>query len=272
MKKIILCPNPERDIRFAVSDRVKKMLDEMQVDYDVCEGTEALAGKLADAEMIITFGGDGTILHAARAAASKNVPLLGVNMGNKGFIAELEIDEIDLIKKAVSGEYWLETRMMLDISVSRDSSTIYSDFALNDVVVGGIAKVIDLSVWGDGRRITGFSGDGVVIATPTGSTAYSMAAGGPIVEPDAENIIVTPICPHVLRGRTYVLTASRLVSVDIGQLGSKQAYLSVDGGKSVSLHGGDIICVKQSGFVTKLVRVTYKSFYEKVSGKLGEKK
>ena len=271
MKKIILCPNPDRDIGLAVSNKVSKLLDGLEVDYEVFEGTDALARKLDDAEMIITFGGDGTILRAARAAASKGIPLLGVNMGNKGFIAELEVDEIEQIKKAIAGEYWLESRMMLDVSVLRGNTTIFSDFALNDVVVGGIAKVIDISVWGDGRRITAFSGDGVVIATPTGSTAYSMAAGGPIVEPDAENIIVTPICPHVLRGRTYVLTATRLVSVDIGQLGSKQAYMSVDGGESIAICSGDLIYIKQSCFVTRLVRVTYKSFYEKVSGKLGEK-
>ena len=271
MKNIILCPNMERDRDLAVTTRVSAMLDEMGVPYEICKGTEKLGKNLADAEMVITFGGD-TILNAARKASLLNVPILGVNMGKKGFMAEIETDQIDIVKKAVSGEYRLETRMMTDVEVLRDEKTVYSDFALNDVVIGCVAKIVDISVCGDGKRIMSFAGDGLVVATPTGSTAYSMAAGGPIVEPDAENIIVTPICPHVLMERSYVLTATRLVSVNIGNVKNKQVYMSVDGGDSVKLEGGDVICVKRSDISTKLIRVTDKSFYEKVSDKLGEKR
>lgn len=272
MKKIILCPNTERDPGLTVTARVGGILDGLGVPYEICEGTERLGERLENAEMIITFGGDGTILHAARAASRSGVPILGVNMGTKGFMAELEVDEIDMVKRVVLGEYRLEKRMMMDVSIMRSGKTVFTDFALNDAVVGCIAKIVDITVSGDGKRIMSFAGDGLVVATPTGSTAYSMAAGGPIVEPDAENIIVTPICPHVLRERPYVLTASRLVSVNIGTLKNKQVYMSVDGGESVPLQSEDIICIKRSETAARLVRVTNKSFYEKVSDKLGDKR
>ena len=157
------------------------------------EGAEygVLEDSLDGADLIIAFGGDGTILRAARAAAAvatakKTIPVLGVNMGVKGFIADIEKEDIGLIPSVVCGNYELDRRMMLDVELVRDGSVIYNDFALNDVVVAGMTKVIDLTLLGDGQKITHFSGDGAVIATPTGSTAYSMAAGGPIVEPCAE--------------------------------------------------------------------------------------
>ncbi|MGM9521662.1 MAG: NAD(+)/NADH kinase [Oscillospiraceae bacterium] len=271
LKKTILYSNPDRDIGLAAAGQVKSILEERKIPYVICTDVDELYSAAAGAGMVITFGGDGTILHCARAVAGHRVPVLGVNLGNKGFIAELEKHEIDKIALALDGEYTLESRMMLDVSVWRLDECVYSNFALNDVVIGGIARVIDISVFGDGRPIMSFSGDGLIASTPTGSTAYSMAAGGPIVEPDAENIIITPICPHVLWARSYVLTPKRVVTVDMGRLGDKTAYLSADGSKSIPLLKGDIIEIKKSALTTKLVRITDRSFYEKVSEKLGEK-
>jgi len=272
MKKVVLFPNQERDVGLVLTEKVRSLLAGLGVECPVCSGLGCLEGLLRGADMVVTFGGDGTILRAARCAAPAGVPLLGINMGNKGFMAELEAGDTELVRRAVEGNYAIECRMMLDAEVVRGGARTVSDFALNDVVVGGIARVIAITALGDGREITSFSGDGIVVATPTGSTAYSMAAGGPIVEPDAENIIVTPICPHVLRAKSYVLTSSRVVTVVIGKLGGKPAYFSADGGESVPLCGGDRIGIRRSALVTRLVRVTDRSFYEKVSEKLGEKR
>jgi len=164
-----------------------------------------LEHELDTAEMVITFGGDGTILRAARAASEAGVPILGINLGGKGFIAELEADDIGLLKSVADGEYNIETRIMIDVELIREGEIITRDYALNDVVVKGDNKVIDITIFGDNQKITRFSGDGTVIATPTGSTAYSMSAGGPIVDPAAKNIIITPICAHVLEARSFVL-------------------------------------------------------------------
>jgi NAD+ kinase len=271
LKNIILYANPERDIGLKLTARVKDMLESKKLPYIICTEIDDLTAKASNARLLITFGGDGTILHCARAVAEFGVPILGVNMGNKGFIAELEANEIDKLLPVFDGDYSIEERMTLDVSIVRDGKRVYSNFVLNDVVIGGIARVIDVSVLGDGKQIMSFAGDGIIVSTPTGSTAYSMAAGGPIVEPDAENIIITPICPHMLWARSYILTPQRTVTIDLARLGDKTAYLSADGNESVSLQRGDIIEVRKSSIAVKLVRNTNRSFYEKVSKKLGEK-
>ena len=285
MKKILLCANPGRDKGLELTAKVYGMLTALGAEPIVCPLAERYGGydvtsemkfstlgeEVGDADMLIAFGGDGTILQTARAAAPGGIPILGVNLGKKGFIAEIEKEDVGLIAKTVSGEYTLDTRMMLDVTIARGGKIIHSDYALNDAVVGGIGRIIELSVFGDGQQISAFSGDGIVLSTPTGSTAYSMSAGGPIVEPAAENIIITPICAHVLIAKSFVLAPDRVVTVEIGRLGRKSAYLSVDGSASVSLESGDIICVKKSAHVTKLVRVSDRSFYKIVSEKLGER-
>jgi NAD+ kinase len=230
-----------------------------------------LEKELGGADMVIAFGGDGTILRVARMAADKKVPVLGVNMGTMGFIAELEQEDIGLIPNIVRGDYALDRRMMLDVELKRDGAVIHRDFALNDVVVAGITKVIDLTLCGDGQKISHFSGDGAIVATPTGSTAYSMAAGGPIVEPSADNIIVTPICAHVLAAKAFVLASDRTVSVELGAVKANPAYLTVDGGVYLNLYSGDIITVRKSVKETLLVHLSNRSFYKKVNEKLGEK-
>jgi len=231
--------------------------------------TSELETELPNAEMIIVLGGDGTILRAARAAAQHMVPILGVNLGGKGFLTELEPGEIAQIENAARGDYRIGSRMMLDAEVWRSNRMVYSDFALNDVVIKGDNKVIDLTLFGDDQRISRFSGDGAVIATPTGSTAYSMAAGGPIVEPGAHNIIITPICAHVLEAKSFVLVSDRRVTVEIGDRKRNSAYMSVDGGDRLSIQSGDMIKVRESGKTTRFVRLSNESFYEKVSEKLG---
>jgi len=222
----------------------------------------------SDADMVVTFGGDGTILRAARYAAERGVPILGVNTGNKGFMAELERDNIELVLEAARGKCRYEQRMMLDTRVIRDGETVYSDFSLNDVVVSGKARLLHLRILGDGRVITELAGDGVVVATPTGSTAYSLAAGGPIMEPLAENIIVTPICAYELSAKSFVLVPERVVEIQLTDEDNRSAYISSGGEESFDLDVGDIIRIRRSGHVTKLIRVTDTSFYEKVAKKL----
>ena len=227
--------------------------------------------ELGTAEMVITFGGDGTILRAARTASEHGVPILGINLGGKGFMAELEADETELLKSISDGEFNIETRIMLDVEVLRDGKVTTRDFALNDIVVKGDNKVIDMTIYGDNQKITRFSGDGTVIATPTGSTAYSMSAGGPIVDPAAKNIIITPICAHVLEARSFVLVLGRVVTIELGSKKSNPAYISVDGGSHINIQSGDIVRILKSKRNTHLVRLSDKSFYRKVSEKLGER-
>lgn len=282
MKNIILCPNPERDEGLATAQAVYRILiaNGIYAVYSVPFGasryemprfsnTPPLSESIKNADLLIVFGGDGTILHAAREAAKYSVPILGINLGHKGFIADLEREDLDLVVQAAKGNYEIDRRMMLDAEVTREGQVLYSDFALNDVVVSGEARMIDLSIKGDGFNMMNFSGDGVVIATPTGSTAYSMSAGGPIVEPAAENIIVTPICAHTLKTKPFVLAPNRTVTIE-PQLRDKRAYISFDGGEPRKLQNGDLITVRRSQYEIQLAHVASRSFYEKISDKLGE--
>ena len=208
--KIVLSPNPYRDKGLRAAQSAAKILKNAGVETSMClpfsvEGTNIEFPKhielkdtreeLKNADMLICFGGDGTILHAAKDANEFRLPILGVNLGSVGFMAELEQGELSLLSKLAAGKYSVEERMMLDVTARRDGKVVFSDLALNDAVVtkGAVARVVDLEVFSDKVPITDFAGDGVVVSTPTGSTAYSMSAGGPLVEPTAENIIVTPI-------------------------------------------------------------------------------
>lgn len=286
--KIILSPNPYRDKGMKAAIRAQRILEKGGIETVMClpfnpdpgRGGEPpehlrfanMAKELPKADMLVCFGGDGTILHAARDTYRYNTPILGVNLGSVGFIAELEQAELEKLSQIAQGDYTLEKRMMLDVVAYHGDKVLVKDVALNDAVVtkGAIARVIDLTVFGDGVPIYNYSGDGVVLSTPTGSTAYSISAGGPIVEPTSESIIVTPICAHSLSAKPLVTGRDRVVTVEISpMMSNKYAYLSVDGGRAVKLSGRDRVVVRRSNRFTQLVRLTRRSFYELVDQKLG---
>jgi len=284
--RVVLYPHVQRDIGLDVTLKVASILKQYAKYVVICPVLEDMGDiklppsdfkyakfedELEDADMIITLGGDGTILRAARTAADYEVPILGINMGSKGFMAELETDEIEMVSLVASGAFEIETRMMLDAQLLRQGEVIHDDFALNDVVIRGYNKVIDLTLYGDGQIISSFVGDGAVIATPTGSTAYSMSAGGPIVEPTSHSIIVTPICAHVLEAKPFVLVSERHVTIELGHEKNSPAYISCDGCDRIELLSGDVVNVNKSKKSTRLVRLSGKSFYSKVSEKLRER-
>jgi len=285
--KIILSPNPYRDRGLKTSRYAKKILTDRGIDAVIClpfdldensrlelpseADLHSIETELQTADILICFGGDGTILHAARDANPYGIPILGVNMGSVGFMAELEHTELQQLSKLADGDYTIEGRMMLDVRAFRDGKEIARDIALNDAVVtkGAVARVLDLEITGDGVTMSSFNGDGVIISTPTGSTAYSMAAGGPIVEPTAENLIVTPISAHSFHARPFVLDRSRTVGISLTRGSRKTAYLSVDGGRALKLITGDRVEISRSKSVTKLIRLTERSFYQSIYQKLG---
>ena len=227
MKRVIVTPNPYRDKNFATVRRAMDILRISGLDVRLCLPFEVdksyelprdlrfsrLDRELPNADMVICFGGDGTILHMAKAATRHNLPILGVNIGTMGFMAELESTELDQLSRLSKGDYTLDKRMMLDVSVLQGDKVLFHDLCLNDAVVtkGAIARVVHLSGKCDGGLAMEFGGDGVIVATPTGSTAYSLSAGGPIVEPEANNILVTPICAHDVGSRCMVASEKRVI-------------------------------------------------------------
>ena len=285
--KIVLSSNPYRDKGLRVALEAKRILEHAGAQTVLClpfqprkgerldlprhVSLSMLSKELSSASLLICFGGDGTILHAARDAILYEVPILGVNMGSVGFMAELERSELPLLASLAHGLYTTEERMMLDVKVLRGDKLISQDTALNDAVIskGSMARVAEMEVLADKVKATAITGDGVIIATPTGSTAYSMSAGGPIVEPTSRSIIVTPVCAHQLTARAMVLAPERVVSVQLPRGNRKYLYLSVDGGKAVRLTGGDRVDICQSKRSTQLVRLADRSFYQVINQKLG---
>ena len=282
--KVIITPNPYRDKNLSCAAQAKEILEKAGIDTVVCLAFDVdkdfalpktvdlkeLNRELKNSDMLVCFGGDGTLLHASKAATYHGVPVLGVNIGTMGFMAELEASEIGQLSNLARQDYRLEERMMLSVSVLRDGVEVLHDNALNDAVItkGAVARVIQMDIYCDGIEAISFSGDGVIVCTPTGSTAYSMSAGGPIVEPVAENIVVTPVCAHTMLSRPIVTSGSRTIDVRIGRIGRKNAFLSVDGGRAFRLNTGDTIRIQRSRYTTKLVRLSNKSFFEILNKKL----
>lgn len=282
-KKIILCPNPSRDRDMESTREAMAILGEMGFQTVVCspfreQRTELfgsiparpLTQELRTASLLITFGGDGTILHLAKLAALNKIPVLGINMGSLGFIAELEASELGALRKLKDWDFQIEPRMMLDVTVMRDGKQVYQNLGLNDAVIreGPISHVIHLSIASDGRHLADIDGDGVIIATPTGSTAYSLSAGGPVVEPMAEAMVVCPICTHNMRFSSYVLSPNHTLTVELVRNGRKPVYLCVDESRAFSLKQDDQVIVRRSKYVTKLVRLSEKSFCEVFAKKM----
>lgn len=273
---IAVCPNPFRDLECRITREIISRLEAAGFATCFCplfleEGSLNLPADLKASKlsavadrcrMVVVVGGDGTILAAARQLHNTTVPILGVNLGTKGFMTSLEPEELDWVVPAAQGKLHLSRRMKLDVSVIRGGKLVLRDSALNDAVMHGYGDCIKMTVCCNGDRMTQFSGDGVILSTPTGSTGYSMSAGGPIVEPDAENIIITPICPHVMGLRSFVLGPDREVSVRMEKLHGRRAYLSLDGNSVLDLANEDIVLVKRSQNSTLMVDAGLRSFYE----------
>ena len=282
MKNVILAPNPYRDKGFGMVRSAMRILRDAGMEPKLCLPFEVdrsyelpkdlrftkLDRELPNAELVICFGGDGTILHMAKAATRKGVPILGVNIGTMGFMAELESTELDQLTRLAQDDYTLDSRMMLDVTVQRDRDNVFHDICLNDVVTkGAVARIANLAVKIDGVQAMQCGGDGIIVATPTGSTAYSLSAGGPIVEPEANNILITPICAHDVTSRCMVTSGRRVITVELVRNVRRNAFLSVDGGRALRLNMGDVATIKKSTLEAKLVRLKDRSFYDVVNMK-----
>ena len=283
MKKVILAPNPYRDKGFQTVRKAQQILNDAGVQTKICLPFDVdktfdlpkdlhfyrLDREINHAELVICFGGDGTILHMAKSATRAGIPILGVNIGTMGFMAELESTELEQLRCLAEDSYSVDRRMMLDVIVQRDRDIIFHDICLNDVVItkGAVARVIQLSVECDHVEAMSCTGDGVIIATPTGSTAYSLSADGPIVEPETDSILITPICAHDMGSRCIVASGKRVINVHLCENAKRNAFLSVDGGKALRLNIEDVATIRKSKLETKLIRLKDRSFYDVVNMK-----
>lgn len=225
---------------------------------------------LNDCDAILVVGGDGTILKIADQASIHQKPVLGINCGTIGFMSEVEPNELALVERLRDGKYTIDSRIMLDVEViDADGNIAYTATVLNEAVVtkGFANKVITLSVYVDGQETFGFGGDGVIVCTPTGSTAYSLAAGGPILAPSSACIAVTPICPHSLAVKSFVVSADSVIAI-APHFKNHLIYLSPDGFDPYELKVGDRVEIRKSQRTFSLIRLKGQGFYENISEKL----
>ena len=233
--------NTDKDKRGSFTKKIVDYLTERGgecfVSDDGMEVTE-------DVDCVVVLGGDGTLLHTANQVAGLGLPVLGINIGRIGYMAELESNEIDILKNIIDGNFQVEERMRLDVSVLRGDKVVYRKTALNDAVImkTGLLWIIDLDIFADEMFISRYSGDGVLVATPTGSTAYSLSAGGPIIDPVSKNITITPVCAHALTAKPIVLCNNRKIKIVSASPENSAVAISVDGEDGFELmHGDEII-------------------------------
>jgi len=227
-------------------------------------------GRLIDSDMVLSLGGDGTFLRAVRMVGERDVPIVGINLGGLGFLAEFSAhDFLSSLDGILVGDYRLQERMTLRACLVRQGETIHSERALNDVVISttGVSRLAVLKTSIDGEYLTTYEADGLIVATPTGSTAHSLSAGGPIVEPALEALVLTPICPHALSNRPVVIPPHRTITIVPAQI-PKGAIVTVDGQTGVELALGDVITVSKSDSNVKLVTVKETSYFEILRSKL----
>ncbi|AIG26014.1 MULTISPECIES: NAD(+)/NADH kinase [Brevibacillus] len=237
-------------------------------------GREDVAVPLYDfskyVEILCVLGGDGTLLGIARQLAGHNLPVLGINLGTLGFLSEAEPDNLtDAVEKLLSGQYYTEERSMLTTELYRQGERLATYTAMNDIGItkGSFCRIIKCSVYSNGFYVGTFSGDGIIVSSPTGSTAYSLAAGGPIVAPNVAMLLLTPIASHSLTARPIVLASDQRLRIEVDAVHDKIG-LSIDGQFGSRLEGGDEIFIEQSKHVTPLIKWTQGNFYELIRTKL----
>lgn len=285
MKRVLLITSLHKDPSLYYTHEVSLILAGAGYTIfagEVCRPLECKYMKIVDfndrtqydnAECVVVLGGDGTIIKAARLAASLGIPVLSINLGRIGYLAELECDQIHLIPDILSGSCTLGERMMLDAQIVRDGRIISDTFtALNDIVVsnGTVSRLVELEMVCDDCFVSGYRADGVIASTPTGSTAYSMSAGGAIVDPKLECICITPVCPHALGARPLIFNASSVIELtNISEL-NNSIYMTVDGRENRRLALGDAVRISKSPLTTKFMKVKHDTFYRVLHTKISE--
>ncbi len=287
MRHFCIITNRDKDTNLEITNKIIAYLTSKKKEVFLAKEQDKESGFYTDAatipkntECAIVLGGDGTILQAAHDLLGYNIPILGINLGTLGFMAETELQNVwQALDALFDGDYVIEERMMLNACVLQSSNEIYSDknctSALNDIVItrSGFSRIIGVRIYVNGAFVNDFRGDGVIISTPTGSTGYNLSAGGPVVTPEAELTIITPICPHSLNARSIVVTSNDKVTIKIRESKKTQeeeAIATIDGCRAIQLKAGDSIEIGKAVEVTKLIRVGKANFFHILRTKLGD--
>ncbi len=272
IRKVLLVINSRKDDVQRVVRSIRDLTESRGIETVSLDFSSHVTGEgLNGVDLAISLGGDGTLLSCARMLAPREVPILAVNMGDFGFITEVSKSELtDTWEKLVQGKLGVSERLMLSVEVQRQGAPSGSFLGLNEAVIGirGISRMIRLKIFMSDTYMGRYRADGVIVATPTGSTAYSMAAGGPILHPEMEAFILTPICPFTLSNRPTVVPANEILRVEVEEPQKTEAVLTIDGQESFLLQPRDCILIRRAPFKARIVHTDRRSFYEVLRTKL----
>ena len=283
MDRFYIITNSDKDPEFAFTGRIVEYLEKFHKSCTVQRASRKQEGNFhytdpskipEDTECIIVLGGDGTLLQAARDMVHKDIPLLGINLGHLGFLAEVDQQSLySALDKLMAGDYEIEERMMLEGSVYRGQKLIGRDIALNDIVIGrdGHLRVVRFKNYVNDVYLNSYNADGIIISTPTGSTGYSLSAGGPIVSPSAEMTIMTPVAPHTLNTRSVIFPAEDVITVEIGKgrhNDCEKGLASFDGDTTIPIVTGDCIIIRRADAKTRILKLNHLSFVEVLRRKM----
>lgn len=285
MKRIGIIPNLVKDKGLAMTKKVIKWFEENQFEIVV---TPDIGDELARKDLevdestlfntsdcIVVLGGDGTLLGVAQKAAVESVPIIGINLGRLGFLTDIEKETaLASFEKLITKDYYIEERMMLQAEIISQGCEPVKFIALNDVSVtrDSYSRMLDYSIHINGRYADVYPADGLIVATPTGSTAYSLSAGGPIVDPQANIILVTPICPHTIYSRSIIVSERDVVDIIIPELQGSSVGVCIDGKKVHNIREKDVVRVSRSTFTSKLLKISDHSFYDILRDKIVERR
>lgn len=266
--KIGIIPHTGKPVAMNLTQELAEYLNKRGVSHKVI--TAPSLDNVAEFDIVIVLGGDGTLLNAARLTSQVQVPVFGVNVGHLGFLTEVETDGLfPAVEKLLAGEYSLEERMLITACVNRSGEEIARYVAQNDFVItrDTFARIIDLSVFVDEQHVTDYWADGVIVSTPTGSTAYSLSAGGPIIDPLLECVCITPICAHSLAARSVVTSAEVVVSVRLNSV-SGEVMFTIDGQHGFPLKAGDCVTINRAENPSVFVKLSGRGFFQVLHSRL----
>lgn len=280
MKRISVIPNSDKDKKFEATRKVARILCDFGKEVYIDESfglsedyiTNVKNEELSKTDMIVVLGGDGTILDIAEKAARDNTPILGINLGHLGFLTQAEAVSKDIFEEIFSGNYTISESMMIRAEIVKNGKSLEHYRALNDVVIKGErGRMVNIKLDIDGTNTNNYPADGVIIATATGSTAYSLSAGGAILHPELDAIMITPICPHTLKARCMIVPDSKTVSVSLTEPYRNCGVLTIDGKKSVTLPENACVKIVKSEHKVKFINLNRRNFYDIVREKIADK-
>lgn len=260
-----------RDLRAWLQQREVEVLLEREL-------AEAMgsAGGIAGSDLpgrvdcIVVLGGDGTLISVAREVGNRGVPILGVNLGSLGFLTETSLEQLySEMERVLNGDFTVSDRIMLQAGIQRHAESVGEYTVLNDVVInkGALARIVDMEVWVDDNYLTTFKADGLIVSTPTGSTAYNMAAGGPIIYPGLHCLVITPICPHMLTNRPIIVSDEAIIRI-IMRINDERVFVTADGQVGMALQAQDVIEIRKAQMCTRLINSSSKEYFEVLRTKL----